>query len=98
MRQPEETIPFQRLVKTLLDTAVADGLEPPITFVLGSVDGYVSAVRYERTHDGGWNRTLLVESTQPTCTFPVNLIFCDASARSLCARMDSPHSGPTIID
>jgi hypothetical protein len=47
MSRPEEITPFQQLVETLLDTAVAAGLKPPITFVLVSVDGYVSAVRYE---------------------------------------------------
>jgi hypothetical protein len=98
MSPPEGTIPFQQLVERLLDTAVADGIKPPITFVLVSVDGYVSAVRYERTHDGSWNRNLLVESAQPKGKFPVNLIFCDVSGRSLCARMDSPNARPTMGD
>jgi hypothetical protein len=52
MNPAEPKNAFQRLVEALLDRAVESGLQLPIVFVLMSVNGYVSAMRYSRAPNG----------------------------------------------
>ena len=56
---------FQRLVENLLDRAVDGGLESPIIFVMVSVNGYISAVRYSRRLDGACEADFSVEGSEP---------------------------------
>jgi hypothetical protein len=93
----EPNVPFQQLVETLLQKAVASGLELPIIVVLLSTSGFVSPVRYQRTADNDWDRTLLVEGNEPKGKFPVNLVFCDANGRSMVVLVNDLNSMPTSI-
>ena len=95
MNRKDQTVPFQQVVETLLDRAVASGLQLPIVFVMVSVNGYVSAVRYSRAANGEWDRTLLVQGTEPPNVFPVNVCFFDATGSLLSAKLDSPSDYPT---
>ena len=97
MSPPEEAGPFQALVETLLDRAVASGLKPPIVVVLVSTNGFVSAIRYLRTADGEWDRTLLVEGKEPKGKFPANLVFCEATGKSMVVLVNDLSSMPTSI-
>jgi len=97
MCPPEQTIPFDVLVEALLQRAVVSGLKPPIVVVLVSVNGFVSAVRYERKAHGEWNRTLLVEGSEPKGKYPLNLIFCDSRGQSQVALVKDPSTMTTSI-
>jgi hypothetical protein len=94
MNPAEPKNAFQRLVEALLDRAAYAGLQLPIVFVLMSVNGYVSAMRYSRATDGEWDRKLLVEGREPPGVFPLHLFFSDAAGRLLNAKIDSPNDHP----
>ena len=97
MDPPRETGPFEKLVETLLNRVLTSGFEPPITVVLVSTSGYVSAVRYRRAAEGGWDGALLVEGKEPKDQFPVNLVFCDSTGRSTVVLINDLRSMPTSI-
>jgi hypothetical protein len=88
---------FQRLVEALLERAVDAGLQLPIVFVLMSVNGYVSAIRYSRAPNGDWDPKLLVEGKEPPGVFPVHLFFSDASGKLLNAKIESPGDHPKWV-
>ena len=97
MPPPQQTVPFDALVETLLQRVVDSGLKPPIVVVLVSVNGFVTAVRYQRKADGAWDTSLLVEGSEPKGKYPLNLIFCDSSGQSLVALVKDPSTMPASI-
>ena len=76
---------------------LATGLQPPITFVLVSVNGYIIAVRYSRAPGGDWDGALLAHGSEPPNVFPVNLCFFDTTGNMLNAKMDSPSDHPNWV-
>ena len=97
MHPAEPKIAFQRLVESLLDRAVDAGLQLPIVFVIVSVNGYVSAVRYTRAPDGAWIGAFLAEGNEPPGVFPVNLCFFDPTGRVFNAKVDDPGGHPMRV-
>ena len=88
---------FQRLVENLLDRAVDGGLESPIIFVMVSVNGYISAVRYSRRLDGAWEADFLVEGSEPPGIIPVNLCFFDPNGKIFNPKIDDFGKHPTQV-
>jgi hypothetical protein len=97
MNPAESKIAFQRLVESLLDRAVDAGLQLPIVFVIVSVNGYVTAVRYTREDDSSWVGKVLVEGNEPRGVFPVNLCFFDPTGRVFNAKVDDPGGHPMRV-
>lgn len=93
----QPTIPFQEFIETLLDRAVLSGLQLPITFVMMSVNGHVSAVRCHRAVNGEWNTTLLVQGKEPPNVFPVHIFFSDGGGKLMNVKIDSPGEDPKWI-
>lgn len=89
-------LPFQRLVESLLDRALTSGLETPITFVMVSSNGYVSAARYTQ-ENGIWEGALLVEGDEASGHYPVNLCFFDPAGKIFNAKLTVPCEEQALV-
>ena len=79
---------FEDLVEAFLDHALASGFRPPLIFVVVSVNGFVSAVRYVAGEREKWSSKLLTQSDEPAGVFPVNMCIFDARGKVVNAKID----------
>jgi hypothetical protein len=89
--------PFQELVQNFVEHAYDSGMRPPFTFVIVSVNGYVSAVRYRRTENAEWLSDLLVEGQEPRGVFPLNMCLFDVTGKIINAKVDDLPSGSGAV-
>ena len=77
--RPTKQCPFSGSWRLSLAGPWMPDFSYPIVFVMVSVNGYVSDVRYSRAPNGEWDRQLLVEGKEPSGVFPCSplLLRCD---------------------
>lgn len=88
---------LQELVQGFVEHAYEVGMRPPFIFVIVSVNGYVSALRYIRTENAGWISEMLVEGKEPRGVFPLNMCLFDVTGRIINAKVDDLPSGTGAV-
>jgi hypothetical protein len=79
---------FEDLVEAFLNHALSAGFEPPLIFVVVSVNGFVSAVRYVLGADGSLESEPLTEGNEPQGIFPINMCIFDSAGKMVNAKID----------